>query len=335
MNYADIIDDLGEFSEIFKDKQYVRMIQDCLRDLSQKTYAYTTRVPVLTTAGESDYTLTPLISNTQVFGIQEAWKAVIHTPQPTTSTAATGGTLAAATYSYRVTAIKNDYGETLPCTAVTQATTGTTSTVTLTWTAISGASGYRIYGRTDANWLLMKEVAAGTLTWTDDGSLTPSGTMPTTSELMEMIEVTNDTTMNDRNYRWRLSESNDARRISYDGYSTIRLSDIPTTSGIGYLITAAIYPTTGSRTATIPPIYEHYQDAIKDYVRWQAYAYPQTAKNPWADTQKAMIYRKQYVRARANLKSNVFRGFGGELTADPNYFATGLERSSSGGYANI
>ena len=208
MTYDDIIQDCAEFSEIFKDKQFVREILACLKDLSQKTFAQVEELTFLTVAGTAEYTLTPS-SNTQVFGLStEARKAVLFTPQPSATTAATGGTLAADTYSYRVTAIKDDYGETLPCTAVTQVTSGATSTVTLTWAAISGADGYSIYGRTSGSKLLMKEVAANVLTWTDDGSLTPSGTLPTTTELAEMIIVSNTPTLNNRNNRWRLTESN-------------------------------------------------------------------------------------------------------------------------------
>jgi hypothetical protein len=67
-----------------------------------------------------------------------------------TSTATTGGQLAAATYGYRVSAV-NEYGETTASTTVTRVTTGTTSTVTVSWTAVVGATAYRIYGRTSGH----------------------------------------------------------------------------------------------------------------------------------------------------------------------------------------
>lgn len=93
------------------------------------------------------------------------------------STATTGGTLAAGTYYYRVTAI-NAVGETLPSTETSQVTTGTTSTVTVNWGAVVGATGYKIYGRSTGAELFLAQVGAVT-TWTDTGSLTPSGAMPT------------------------------------------------------------------------------------------------------------------------------------------------------------
>ena len=62
--------------------------------------------------------------------------------------AATGGTLVAASYFYRVSAI-NTRGETLASTEVPSgALTGTTSSVALSWTAVPGATGYRVYRTT-------------------------------------------------------------------------------------------------------------------------------------------------------------------------------------------
>lgn len=102
------------------------------------------------------------------------------------STLATGGTLAAATYSYRVSAVIDGI-ETQASTAKTQVTTGTTSTVTLDWTVAagkapwSGATSFKIYGRTGGSELLMGTVAMPTMTFTDTGSVTPSGALPAAS----------------------------------------------------------------------------------------------------------------------------------------------------------
>ena len=94
-----------------------------------------------------------------------------------TSTSTTGGTLAAATYGYRVSAY-NQYGETTASTTVTQATTGTTSTVTVSWTAVTGALGYRVYGRTSGSELLIYTVAAPATSFLDYGARTPAGALP-------------------------------------------------------------------------------------------------------------------------------------------------------------
>lgn len=56
----------------------------------------------------------------------------------------TGGTLAADDYYYVVTAI-NSYGETTHSTQATATTTGTTSRVSLSWSAVTDATGYVIY----------------------------------------------------------------------------------------------------------------------------------------------------------------------------------------------
>jgi len=68
----------------------------------------------------------------------------------TPSTATTGGALAAATYYYKVTTLDAIGGETRASSEASITTTGATSTVTLTWTAIQGASSYRIYRGTSA-----------------------------------------------------------------------------------------------------------------------------------------------------------------------------------------
>jgi len=64
--------------------------------------------------------------------------------QTASATATTGGTLAAGTYRAVITAL-NDRGETVKSNEISQVTTGATSTVTFNWTAVSGATGYRVY----------------------------------------------------------------------------------------------------------------------------------------------------------------------------------------------
>jgi len=59
----------------------------------------------------------------------------------TASTATTGGSLAANTYYYKVSAVIARQGEILPSAEVSQATTGSTSTVTLSFTAPTGQDG--------------------------------------------------------------------------------------------------------------------------------------------------------------------------------------------------
>jgi len=77
--------------------------------------------------------------------------SAMSTLTPTTST--TGGTLAAATYRYTVSAIIARSGESLPAAEVTQVTTGSTSTVTLSFTPPTGfesgaAVAYKVFRST-------------------------------------------------------------------------------------------------------------------------------------------------------------------------------------------
>ena len=102
--------------------------------------------------------------------------------QPTTSTSTSGGTLAASTYSYRVSKVL--FGiETQASTAKTQVTTGATSTVTIDWTtgADARATSHKVYGRVGGSELLMATVTMPTTTFIDDGSGTPAGALPAAS----------------------------------------------------------------------------------------------------------------------------------------------------------
>jgi hypothetical protein len=91
------------------------------------------------------------------------------------SAATTGGTLATATYFYRVSAIMaagadGAVFETLACAeGAGQAVTGPTGTATITWTAIPGATGYRVYGRATGAEKLIATLG-NVLTFTDTGA---------------------------------------------------------------------------------------------------------------------------------------------------------------------
>lgn len=94
------------------------------------------------------------------------------------STSTTGGTLAAGTYFYRVSALYAG-GESLASAETSQITTGATSTVTVNWGAVANATGYRIYGRATGAEQLIGTVGAGVTTFLDTGSASPSGALPT------------------------------------------------------------------------------------------------------------------------------------------------------------
>lgn len=95
------------------------------------------------------------------------------------STATSGGTLAAGTYYYRVSAT-NDKGESLASAETSQTTSGSTSTVTVNWSKVAGATGYKVYGRATGAQQLLATVG-DVATWTDTGANTPSGALPTSN----------------------------------------------------------------------------------------------------------------------------------------------------------
>lgn len=124
----------------------------------------------------SKYVTTKLASSVAGLSTAQLATPVVNTP----TTATTGGTLAAGTYYYVITAT-NASGETVRSNEVSQVTTGAASTVTFTWAAITGATGYTIYrGSTTGNEQKLTTVGAVT-TFTDNGSFTITAVTPPTT----------------------------------------------------------------------------------------------------------------------------------------------------------
>lgn len=94
------------------------------------------------------------------------------------STATTGGTLAAATYFYIITAL-TAFGETSKSNEVSQATTGATSTVGLSWAAVTGATGYRVYRSTSTGTEQLLATLGAVTSYTDTGTATTLYSPPT------------------------------------------------------------------------------------------------------------------------------------------------------------
>lgn len=98
----------------------------------------------------------------------------------------TGGTLAAGTPAYQVTAV-NANGQTTSLPAVTVPTTGATGSVTLTWKPVSDSAGvtYNVYGRTAGAIGLLGSAGPfdgdQTPTFTDTGAATPGATVPSSN----------------------------------------------------------------------------------------------------------------------------------------------------------
>lgn len=100
-------------------------------------------------------------------------------PAPTAAGFTTGGTLAAATYNYKLTYTLNGLESEMSAASTNVVTTGATSRVDLSWTAISGATNYKLYGRTGGSFLQI--YSGATPSFSDTGAVTPSGAGPTTN----------------------------------------------------------------------------------------------------------------------------------------------------------
>jgi len=109
------------------------------------------------------------------------------TPVMTLTPSASGGTLAAGTYAYRVSAT-SAVGQGLASAEQTTTTTGATGSVSITVAAVPGATSYSFYGRTAGGELLLVN-QAGT-TYVDTNAATPSGALPTLATTPGNVTVT-------------------------------------------------------------------------------------------------------------------------------------------------
>ena len=123
----------------------------------------------------------------------------------TFTTATTGGTLTdLTTYYYRVAAVNAQGGTSLASTETSLETgnsTANTNTLTVKWAAVTGATAYKVYGRSTGAELFMATVSAPTLQFVDDGSITPAGALPaaTTSNVtLNLYQGTSSTLGSDK-----------------------------------------------------------------------------------------------------------------------------------------
>jgi len=109
------------------------------------------------------------------------WTMPTPTGTPTATASATGGTLATATYYYRIVAFDANSGRTLPGPEVSVAVTGPTGSVALSWTPVPGADAYRIYRGTTAGGQNTWFGTTDAPRWTDTGAAGNAGVPPTTN----------------------------------------------------------------------------------------------------------------------------------------------------------
>ena len=102
-------------------------------------------------------------------------------PASPAATPGSSGTLSAGTYFYKVSAVLLGGGETAGSAEVSAVTTGGTGSVALTWSAVPGASYYRVY-RGDCDGCGERlAVYASSTSFTDMGAAGAAGTPPSTS----------------------------------------------------------------------------------------------------------------------------------------------------------
>jgi hypothetical protein len=134
-------------------------------------------------SGTYYYKVTALGSSGETVGSNEVSITTANLSAPvvsTPTTATTGGSLAAATYYYKVTALGST-GETVGSNEVSITTTGSTSTNTITWAAVTGATGYNVYRGTSAGGESTYYAAGNVTTFNDTGAAGTAGTVPTSN----------------------------------------------------------------------------------------------------------------------------------------------------------
>jgi len=318
MTFDDIIGDLGNDPTGPQEGMKKDLILKALQDLCRKTFAYSELFAFLSTAGTYEHTLTPSVSNTSVIGVlpNSARIATVNSPVPSAAAGTDAGVLVSGTtYYYKVTACCDDYRETLPS-SVCSAKADANGSIDISWSAIENADSYKVYGRTDGNWLYMAEVTSG-VAYTDDGSDTPAGAIPTKSPLMRDIKLVNEAFLQTFNRYWRGYESDNVTGVIYDGKTTLALNRIPVTTGIGFQVQQVLYPT---GVIDIPTVLESYVSAITDFVKWRLYVMPPSKTITWSNIDLGLQYRKDYFRQMFELRGKVVRSFGGEHRVTPQFF---------------
>lgn len=147
------------------------------------------------------------------------------------------GTAGTTTYKYRISALDAD-GETL-ASSEGQTTTGNAALSAgnnnlVTWSAVTGATSYNVYGRTSGAELFMSNTAS--LSFTDTGSITPAGALPTTN-----------TTRNELSMKYNNLSAGDVTYMEANGkVEFFQVNDFPIT---GSSITNKQFTIAGNHTS--------------------------------------------------------------------------------------
>jgi hypothetical protein len=109
----------------------------------------------------------------------------------TVANSGTGGTLTAATYSYRITTVTKGVEGPAVAAKTTVVGGGTTNKCTITFPNATATSVYGVYGRVGGSELFMAYVTPGVAgTWDDTGAITPAGAAPTADGRVGLFNAT-------------------------------------------------------------------------------------------------------------------------------------------------
>jgi len=124
--------------------------------------------------------------NIQVIGTQANTGAA--PAAPAVANSGTGGVLTAATYSYRISAVRFGAESLASAAGTTVVGAGTTNKCTITLPGVAGVQ-YAIYGRVGGSELFIGLSALGASSFDDTGSVvTPAGALPSTDGRVGAIQ---------------------------------------------------------------------------------------------------------------------------------------------------
>lgn len=162
------------------------------------------------------------------------------------ATATTGGTFAAGTYFWKVTAT-DAFGETVGSNEVS-ATLVASGTQVINWTAVTGATGYKVYRGTTAGGQDKLVTTLGAVTtYTDTGTAGTAGTVPTanTTGAGTRHKVSlNATTLPRRSYVFEVKDGNAKIRIYVPEGQITEVGDVTYSDAevVGYEVTVSTFP---------------------------------------------------------------------------------------------
>lgn len=145
------------------------------------TWGGATTVEPIQMASSADINIGPVTADmptcTYAFATDAASGTVISAPTLSLGTATTGGSFAAGTYYWEITAT-NSYGETVASNQVS-ATLTANQEQPLSWAAVTGATGYKVYrGTTSGGENVLVTTLGAVTSYTDTGTAGTANTTP-------------------------------------------------------------------------------------------------------------------------------------------------------------